>query len=143
MKSKNLVTFLVTYAPLTTATFSLNISGPDWSYGANDLAPTTSLGCQIAYSAMIDCDPTLLGLVASMRPAFDPDSTDLDNTCTTTCSDSLAAYVKGVEAACTAPGDKAQESPGGSDFEDFILDPVQVVGQLFQYTWAQSCSKAA
>ncbi|RFU25582.1 hypothetical protein B7463_g10748, partial [Scytalidium lignicola] len=142
MKNSALFSVLATYASIASATFNLNTSGPDWDYVASDLANTTSQACKDAYSADINCDPTLLGLVASMRPGFKPSSSDFDNTCTSTCSDSLAAYVKGVQAACTAPGDKAQEEKGGGDYTDFYLDPVAIVGQIFQYTFAKDCSKA-
>ncbi len=140
MKSFTLLPLL---ASLTTASFNLNTSGPDWDYVAKDLLNTTSQSCKDAYSANIDCDITLLGLVASMRPAFNPTSTDMDNTCTTTCSDSLDAYVQGVKDACTADGDKARESRGGAYNGDYILDPVEIVGQIFQYQFAQSCRKAS
>lgn len=135
---------LILLSTLTTfcsATFNLNISGPDWDYTASDLSNTTSSACKTAYSALINCDPTLLGLVASMRPAFDPQPSDFDNMCVPACNSSLVAYVQGVQEACTADGDKAQESPGGADWEDYILDPVAIVGQLFQYTYASECAK--
>lgn len=128
---------------LATATFNLNTSGPDWDYTAKDLANTTSQACKDAYSANIDCDETLVGLVASMRPGFQPETSDFDNTCTTTCKDSLDTYVAGVQAACTAPGDKAQESVGGGDNVDMYLDPVEIVGQIFQYTFAADCAKSS
>jgi len=127
----------------TLAQFSLNISGPDWDYTAKDLAITTSQACKDAYSATIDCDPVLLGLVASMRPAFDPTASDIKNTCTPGCTASLAAYVQGVQEACTAPGDASQESQGASDYTDYILDPVALVGQVFQYTLATTCRQAS
>ncbi|KAG0649417.1 hypothetical protein D0Z07_4566 [Hyphodiscus hymeniophilus] len=129
-----------TLSSLATATFNLNTSGPDWDYTAKDLANTTSQACKDAYSADINCDPTLLGLVASMRPGFQPGPSDFDNTCTPTCSESLDTYVAGVQAACTAPGDKSQESVGGGDNVDMYLDPVEIVGQLFQYTFASNCA---
>ncbi|RDL36022.1 uncharacterized protein BP5553_06634 [Venustampulla echinocandica] len=123
---------------LVSATFSLDISGPDWSYTTkNGLSKTTSEACKNAYSADIDCDPTLLGLVASMRSVFKPTPSDFDNTCAPACKSSLEAYVKGVQEACTAPGDSALESnvPG------IILDHVDTVGMLLQYTWKSSCRK--
>ncbi|PVH84041.1 hypothetical protein DL98DRAFT_613449 [Cadophora sp. DSE1049] len=126
---------------LTTATFNLNTSGPDWDYVAKDLANTTSQICKDAYTANVDCDPTLLGLVASMPPLFDPTPADMDNTCTTTCKDSLAAYVQGVKDACAAEGDKAQESVGGGNNVDMYLDPVDIMGEIFQYQLASSCRK--
>lgn len=134
---------LSTFLDIATATFNLNTSGPDWAYTANDLANTTSQSCKNAYSADIDCDETLLGLVASMRPAFKPDTTDFDNTCTASCKASLDSYVAGVQAACTSPGDKAQESVGGGDNVDMYLDPVEIVGQIFQYTFASDCAKSS
>lgn len=132
-----------TFSTITTATFNLNTSGPDWDYTANDLANTTSQTCKDAYSADINCDVTLLGLVASMQPGFKPGTSDIDNTCTTTCKDSLDSYVAGVQAACTAPGDKSQESVGGGDNVDMYLDPVEIVGQIFQYTYASDCAKSS
>jgi len=125
------------------AQFSLNISGPDWDYTVKDLAITTSQACKDAYSATIDCDPILLGLVASMRPAFNPTASDIENTCTPGCTASLAAYVQGVQETCTAPGDASLESPGSSNYTDYILDPVALVGQVFQYTLATTCRKAS
>jgi len=133
---------LFVFAFLSAASaFNLNTSGPDWDYTAKDLANTTSQACKDAYSAEIDCDVTLLGLVASMRPAFQPESTDFTNTCTSTCNSSLSAYVQGVQKACTAEGDKAQESVGGGDNVDMYLDPVAIVGQIFQYEWVKDCSQ--
>lgn len=143
MKAFPLIAIFATYSSFARATFNLNVSGPDWDYTVKDLANTTSQACKDAYSVDIDCDETLLALVASMRPGFQPGPADFDNTCTTTCSDSLAAYVKGVQEACTAPGDKAQEEEGGGDYTDFYLDPVAIVGQVFQYTLAVDCRKAA
>ncbi|KAA8568986.1 hypothetical protein EYC84_007955 [Monilinia fructicola] len=124
--------FLTTFSRVfnVNASFNLNTSGPDWDYVAKDLANTTSQACIAAYSTGIDCDATLLGLVASMRPAFKPTSTDFDNTCTTTCSDSLDAYLKGVQEACSAGGDAAQEYVGGSTPEALV--PVEIVAQVFR-----------
>lgn len=121
------------------SSFSLNVSGPDWDYTVKDLANTTSEACQTAYSAQIDCDETLLGLVASMRPAFDPTSNDLDRTCTTTCNDSLASYIQNVIEVCDQPGDLANEAVSSNTVE--ANDPVALVGQIFQYTFAQACKK--
>lgn len=119
--------------------FSLNVSGPDWDYTITDLANTTSEACQTAYSAQIDCDDTLLGLVASMRPAFDPTSDDLDRTCTTTCSDSLVSYIENVIEACDEPGDLANEAVTSNTVA--AKDPVALVGQIFQYNLVQNCKK--
>jgi len=126
---------------LATAQLNLNTAGPDWDYLASDLANTTSAACKAAYSANIDCTETLVGLVASMRPSFQPDASDLDATCTSSCTAALASYVANVEAACTAPGDKAQESVGGGDYTDMYLDPVATVGEIFQYTLQSDCAK--
>jgi hypothetical protein len=139
MHTSTLLSLTLCLAPLAHASFSLNTSGPDWDYVAKDLANTTSAACITAYSAPIDCDATLLGLVASMRSGFDPTSTDLDNTCTKTCADSLTAYIAGVKKACTADGDAAQEYTGGSDVHEYQLVPVELVGEIFQYTFKQDC----
>ncbi|PQE07316.1 ADP-ribosylation factor-related 1 protein [Rutstroemia sp. NJR-2017a WRK4] len=139
MHTSTLVSLTLALAPIAHASFSLNVSGPDWDYVAKDLANTTSAACIAAYSAPIDCDATLLGLVASMRPAFDPTSDDLDNTCTSTCFNSLDAYVDGVQKACRADGDAAQEYIGPDYDSPMGLVPVEVVGEVFQYTLAQSC----
>ncbi|PQE28393.1 ADP-ribosylation factor-related 1 protein [Rutstroemia sp. NJR-2017a BBW] len=139
MHTSTLVFLTLALAPIAHASFSLNVSGPDWDYVAKDLANTTSAACIAAYSAPIDCDATLLGLVASMRPAFDPTSDDLDNTCTSTCFNSLDAYVDGVQKACSADGDAAQEYIGPDYDSPMGLVPVEVVGEVFQYTLAQSC----
>ncbi|QSZ36946.1 hypothetical protein DSL72_009037 [Monilinia vaccinii-corymbosi] len=120
---------LTTFSRIVNTSFNLNTSGPDWDYVAKDLAHTTSQACIAAYNADIDCDATLLGLVASMRPAFKPTSADFDNTCTTTCSDSVDAYLKGVQEACTADGDAAQEYVGGPTPEALV--PVEIVAQVF------------
>ncbi|RAL58421.1 hypothetical protein DID88_005126 [Monilinia fructigena] len=135
--------FLTTFSRIinVNASFNLNTSSPDWDYVAKDLANTTCKACIAAYSTDIDCDATLLGLVASMRPAFRPTSTDFDNTCTTTCSDSLHAYLKGIQEACTADGDAAQEYVGGSTPEALV--PVEIVAQVFQYILAKDCTKSA
>ncbi|KAH8659260.1 hypothetical protein BGZ60DRAFT_382494 [Tricladium varicosporioides] len=132
---------LLILTSITTATFNLNTAGPDWSYVTKKLANTTSDACKSAYSASISCDVTLLGLVASMRPAFKPTSSDLDNTCTTICSASLESYIQGVKKSCTAPGDKANESIGGTNWGNYTLQPVELVGEIFQYTFSQSCRK--
>ena len=124
----------------TLATFSLNVSGPDWDYTSSALTNTTSQACRDAYSASIECDPTLLGLVASMRPSFAPTAADLDATCTSTCKASLDAYVQNVAAICSKPGDQAQESLAGPCCQ-YTTQPVQLVGQIFQYHFATACSK--
>ncbi|ROW03686.1 hypothetical protein VMCG_05350 [Cytospora schulzeri] len=138
LKKTSLIVLVAAIQPVWSS-FSLNLSGPDWDYTAKDLANTTSEACRTAYSAQIDCDDTLLGYVASMRPAFDPTSNDLDRTCTTTCSDSLASYVQNVIDVCDQPGDLANEAAGSKSVE--AKDPVALVGQIFQYTFAQNCKK--
>ncbi|KAF2141026.1 uncharacterized protein K452DRAFT_288409 [Aplosporella prunicola CBS 121167] len=140
MKSLVITAFL---PALIAASFSLNDSGPDWDYTANDLLNTTSQACKDAYSAQIDCPDTLVGIVASMRPAFSPTSSDLDDVCTHTCKSSLDSYVENVKKACSADGDKAKESLGGACNPcKYTYDPVEIVGQIFQYSYAQSCRKA-
>ncbi|KAJ5812725.1 hypothetical protein N7447_009748 [Penicillium robsamsonii] len=122
-----------------TATFNLNTSGPSWAYTTNDLADTTSQACKDAYSASINCDETLLKIVASMDPDFDPQSSDLKATCTTTCSDSLSKYVKNVKAACDKDGDLAGIDNGNKVTYEA---PVATVGEVFQYKYGQSCAKS-
>ncbi|KAL1858210.1 hypothetical protein VTK73DRAFT_7908 [Phialemonium thermophilum] len=120
--------------------FSLDVSGPDWDFTTQDLANTTSTRCAAAYSAAIDCDETLLGIVASMRPAFRPTAADLDRTCVPSCSRSLDAYVAGVKAACDQPGDRALISiPHTNDAEPG--PPVALIGEIFQYNLLWACSK--
>lgn len=139
---------LTTLIPqLVVATFTLQDQGPDWDYTTKDLAPSTSQKCKDAYIAPIDCNPTLLGLVASMRPLFKPTSQDLADTCTSECAASLEKYVQNVRAACTTDGDHAQESLGAAGNVDSIrsngykLDPVETVGRVFQYVMARSCGR--
>ncbi|OKL56270.1 hypothetical protein UA08_08488 [Talaromyces atroroseus] len=119
------------------ATLNLNISGPSWDYTANDLADTTSLVCKNAYSASIDCDDTLLKIVASLDPDFDPQSADLEAMCTTACSDSLAQYVKDVNAACNQPGDLANVASGNKGIPQAS---VATVGEVFQYKYGEACA---
>lgn len=120
-----------------TASFSLNISGPSWDYTTKDLAPTTSQSCKEAYSASINCDETLLKLVASLDINFHPDNSDLRQTCTTTCKDSLDDYVKNVKDACDQDGDLAGLDQGRS--LDFSV-PVSTVGEVFQYMYGRGCA---
>lgn len=145
MKSINAGSILIllpTILPLSSRVlgFSLNTSGPDWDYVASNLANSTSQECKDAYSANIDCDITLLGLVASMRPSFVATSSDLAQTCSSTCKASLDTYVANVTAVCTKPGDKAMVSLGG-ECCNYTTAPVQLVGQIFQYHFVIDCSK--
>lgn len=122
-----------------TASFSLNTSGPSWDYTTKDLADSTSQTCKDAYSASINCDETLLKIVASMDPNFNPQSSDLQAMCTTTCSDSLSQYVKNVNAACGKHGDLAGVASGNT----YIYQaPVATVGEVFQYKYGESCAKS-
>lgn len=122
-----------------TASFSLNTSGPSWDYTTKDLAKTTSQACKDAYSTSINCDETLVKIVASMDPDFDPQSSDLQAMCTTTCSDSLSQYIKDVTAACGKDGDLAGVASGNK----YIYQaPVATVGEVFQYKYGQSCAKS-
>jgi hypothetical protein len=123
----------------SSSTFNLNTSGPDWDKTAKDLANTASQACQDAYSADIECDVTLLGLVASMCPGFRPTPSDFDNTCIPGCMASLVSYIQGVQEACTASGDEAQEDAGGTEM---TLNQVEIAGQIFQYTLVRECSKS-
>ncbi|KAJ5238785.1 hypothetical protein N7468_003404 [Penicillium chermesinum] len=120
------------------ASFSLNVSGPSWDYTTKDLADSTSQACKDAYSAAIDCDETLVKLVASLDPDFNPNAADLETTCTTKCSDSLAQYVKNVKAACDKDGDRA----GLADGNDLDYSAaVATVGEVFQYYYGEACAK--
>ncbi|KAJ5577544.1 uncharacterized protein N7459_006508 [Penicillium hispanicum] len=122
-----------------TATFSLDTSGPSWDYTTKDLADTTSQTCKDAYSASINCDETLVEIVASMDPDFDPQPSDLEAMCTTTCSDSLSQYVKNVKAACGKDGDLAGLASGNH----YVYQaPVATVGEVFQYQYSQACTKS-
>ncbi|KAJ5195360.1 uncharacterized protein N7498_008798 [Penicillium cinerascens] len=122
-----------------TATFSLNTSGPSWDYTTKVLANTTSQACKDAYSANINCDETLLEIVASMNPNFNPQPSDFQAMCTTTCSDSLSQYVKNVKAACDTDGDLAGVAKGNT----YVYQaPVASVGEVFQYKYGQSCAKS-
>ncbi|KAJ5767137.1 uncharacterized protein N7511_004753 [Penicillium nucicola] len=120
-----------------TATFSLDTSGPSWDYTTKDLADTTSQACKDAYSADIDCDDTLLKIVASMDPDFDPQSSDLQAMCTSTCKDSLSQYLKNVNTACSKDGDRAGLASGNK----YIYEAaVATAGEVFQYKYGQACA---
>lgn len=121
-----------------TASFSLNVSGPSWDYTTKDLADSTSDACKEAYSASINCDETLLKIVASMDPDFDAKASDLEATCTSTCKNSLDDYVKNVKAACNKDGDLAGLDNGQS--LDYSV-PVSTVGEVFQYSYGEACAK--
>ncbi|OQE44437.1 hypothetical protein PENCOP_c002G02126 [Penicillium coprophilum] len=122
-----------------TAAFSLDTSGPSWDYTTKDLADTTSQACKDAYSASVNCDETLLKIVASMDPDFDPQSSDLQAMCTTTCSESLSKYIKNVKTACSKDGDLAGISSGNH----YVYEaPVVTVGEVFQYNYRKSCAKS-
>ncbi|PGH08683.1 hypothetical protein AJ80_07804 [Polytolypa hystricis UAMH7299] len=143
MKSSLLTgTALLLFPLLVSSSFDLDTQGPDWSYTTDDLADTTSQTCKDAYSAPIDCSDTLLGIAASMRPAFDPTEEDMRNTCTDTCRASLESYVQGVKKACTKPGDRAREFLGGACTPcRFTERPVELVGRIFQYVLERACRK--
>ena len=119
------------------ASFSLNTGGPSWAYTTKDLAESTSQACKDAYSATIDCDETLVKLVASLDPDFNPGNSDLQKTCTSTCKDSLDDYVKNVKAKCDKDGDLAGLDNGRS--LNFTV-PVSTVGEVFQYQYGESCA---
>ncbi|KAK3934212.1 hypothetical protein QBC46DRAFT_85601 [Diplogelasinospora grovesii] len=119
--------------------FSLNVSGPDWDYTTKDLAGTTSTSCKQAFSLDIACDETLLGIVASMRPAFDPTASDLDRTCVQTCNDSIAAYLSNVEGACSGEGDLADLAISSNT--EIPAVPVSTVGEVFRFMYARACER--
>ncbi|KAI4600064.1 1,4-beta-D-glucan cellobiohydrolase cel6a [Pestalotiopsis sp. 9143b] len=119
--------------------FSLDTVVQDyWYYVHNHLASTTSQDCLDAYAVPIDCDQTLLGIVSSNSPNFNPDGGDLARTCTTACADSLNDYVKNVAEKCTAEGDGALVETNTRPRPQV---PVSVVGEIFQYEYAFACSK--
>ncbi|KAJ6113900.1 hypothetical protein N7523_007217 [Penicillium sp. IBT 18751x] len=122
-----------------TASFSLNISGPSWDYTTKDLKDTTSQACKDAFSADINCDETLLKIVASMDPDFNPQSSDLQAMCTTTCSDSLSQYIENVKSACDQDGDLAGVGYGN---KNLFQASVATVGEVFQYKYVEACSKS-
>ncbi|RAO70849.1 uncharacterized protein BHQ10_006861 [Talaromyces amestolkiae] len=99
------------------AAFSLNTGGPNWDYTTKDLASTTSQACKDAYSASIDCNNVLVGMAASLNPNFDVGASDLQNLCTTTCSDSLAHGNKNLFQA-----------------------PVEAAGEYLQYKYGEACA---
>ncbi len=137
----SLLLLLAVAARTASSSFSLNVAGPDWDYTLKDLAPTTSQACKDAYSAPIDCDATLLGIVASMRPAFKPGPADLDRTCVSACSDSLDSWVAGVRSACNQPGDLADIAV--SNTKEAPAVPVYTIGQVFQYSYKEACATDA
>lgn len=114
----------------------------DWNCLSKDFATTTSETCKTAHGATINCDITLIGLVDSMRHEFKPTTADMERTCTTDCTVALDDYVKNVQKACSAPGDRITEVGVRSKQGDpFILHPVDLVGQVFQYVLKSSCRK--
>ncbi|KAI0476000.1 hypothetical protein GGR56DRAFT_665822 [Xylariaceae sp. FL0804] len=124
------------------ASFSLDTAATDlWYYTAAHLAGTTSPACRAAYAAPLDCDRTLLGMVA-MPPSSDPGPADLARTCTAACRDSLDAYVAGLRDAChyDEDGDAALVA---SLERPRPKVPVAVVGEVFRYQYAWACSQNA
>ena len=141
LSSWRLLLALAVAPRLATSSFSLGtIVQNSWYYIDNHLAATTSQGCLDAYNANIDCDPTLLSLVSSASPNFNPEPADLERTCVSTCKDSLDAYVKNVQSACSLPNDAALVESDENN-EPRAQVPVAVVGQIFQYQYAFSCSQ--
>ncbi|KAI1128776.1 hypothetical protein F5Y10DRAFT_239872 [Nemania abortiva] len=119
--------------------FSLDTVVTDWWYYVhNHLADTTSSACLAAYAAPIDCDMTLLGLVSSESPNFNPGPDDLESMCVPSCADSLNAWVQNVKSACNQDGDAALVSQNQRPYPEV---PVAVVGEVFQYQYTDSCSK--
>lgn len=119
--------------------FSLDTVVTDWWYYVhNHLADTTSAECLAAYAAPIDCDKTLLGLVSSESPNFNPGFDDLESTCVPSCADSLDAWVQNVKKVCDQKGDAALVHGASRPYPEV---PVAVVGEVFQYQYAFTCSK--
>ncbi|KAI0097900.1 hypothetical protein GGR51DRAFT_454684 [Nemania sp. FL0031] len=119
--------------------FSLDTVVKDyWYYVHNHLADTTSAACLAAYAAPIDCDMTLLGIVSSNSPNFNPGPDDLESMCVPSCTTSLDAWVENVKSVCNQPGDAALVSQRQLPRPEV---PVAVVGEIFQYEYAWACSK--
>ncbi|KAI1325283.1 hypothetical protein F5Y16DRAFT_275397 [Xylariaceae sp. FL0255] len=126
--------------PHTAASFSLNTVVQDyWYYVGNHLASTTSAACEAAYATPINCDETLLGLVSSGDPGFNTGPSDFESMCVSSCSDSLASWVSGVNAACDLSKGDAALVEGTTAYRPEV--PVAVVGEIFQYEFAWACSK--
>ncbi|KAI1743262.1 hypothetical protein F4680DRAFT_409647 [Xylaria scruposa] len=122
-----------------TCSFSLDTVVTDWWYYVhNHLADTTSAACLAAYAAPIDCDKTLLGMVSSNSPNFNPGTDDLERMCVSSCSDSLDAWVQNVKKACNQKGDGALVHGPSLPYPEV---PVAVVGEVFQYEYSFACSK--
>lgn len=134
-----LLAALLTILPPVSCSFSLNDIVKDyWYYVDNHLASTTSQACLGAYNVPIECDQTLLGIVSSGSPNFNPGPDDLARTCVSTCSDSLDAWVQNVKSVCTASGDGALVE---TNLRPRPQVPVAVVGEILQYEYAFACSK--
>lgn len=130
---------LLAFLPLASCAFSLNGVVKDyWYYVDNHLADTTSQACLDAYNVPIDCDQTLLGIVSSGSPNFNPGPDDLARTCVATCSDSLDAWIQNVKSVCTASGDGALLETNSRPRPQV---PIAVVGEVFQYAYAYACSR--
>ncbi|TRX95038.1 hypothetical protein FHL15_004123 [Xylaria flabelliformis] len=124
---------------LAACSFSLDTVVTDWWYYVhNHLADTTSAACLAAYAAPIDCDKTLLGLVSSNSPNFNPGPDDLERTCVPSCADSLDAWVQNLKKVCNQKGDGALVHGNSLPYPEV---PVAVVGEVFQYEHAFACSK--
>jgi hypothetical protein len=109
-----------------------------WYYVHNHLADTTSPACLAAYAAPIDCDVTLLGIVSSGSPNFNPKPADLERMCVPSCVDSLGAWVRNVRQVCNQEGNAALLHGSAKPYPEV---PVAVVGEVFQYEYAWSCSR--
>ncbi len=135
------IAVLLASVRMASGAFSLGVGGPDWDYTASDLAPTTSQACKDAYAnTPIDCDATLLGIVASaaagLRPGARP--TWSARACRRA-PDSVDAYIATVSAACGQPGDRAQvalnstavapQGPGRGPW-----------ARVFQWKFRQACA---
>ncbi|KAJ2974882.1 hypothetical protein NUW58_g8515 [Xylaria curta] len=102
--------------------FSLDTIVKDWWYYVhNHLADTTSAACLAAYAAPIECDEVLLGWVSSNSPNFNPKPDDLESL-----------------KVCNQEGDAALVHTVTRPYPEV---PVAVVGEVFQYQYAQVCAK--
>ena len=126
--------------PSVLASFSLDTPGPNWQYTTASLADTTNMNCITAYSAPIDCPDALLSLVGATKQNYLPTQKDLSNVCTRTCKNALQDYVTNLGLGCKQQGNIAKESLG-PDVGNYRADRVWLVGNIFEYTWAQACAK--
>lgn len=145
MKSTPLFSILslsLSLFPLLSLGFDLGSSNGNWGLTADTLDSYTSHACRTAYEASIDCSDTLLAIVASTDPDYLPSASDLDDTCTDTCRESLESYIQNVQEVCSSSYDWALMSTAAVCIEcRFVKTPVENVGKLFQYKLESACTR--